>query len=93
MELSQTMKDFIAHSMRERDWREILIKKLTPETEQRILSDYVQIYDRSYCVVRALIDQGKVSKWSDMKVVLNSVNNEIVHKCTKKFGKKPVPGK
>ena len=79
--------------MTDQDWREIAKKKLTPETEPRILHDHPdRLYDKSYCVVRELTNQGKVSKWSDMKIVLNSVNKEIVHKCTKRFSKKAVPG-
>lgn len=92
MELSQTMKDFIAYSMTDRDWREIAKEKLTPETEPRILHDHNRLYDKSYFVVTELTSQGKVSKWSDMKIVLNSVNKEIVHKFTKRFSEKAVPG-
>ena len=74
--------------MIEQDWRKIAKDKLSIETENRIRSDYEFVYDKAYGTLRELINQGIVSKWSDMKNILVSVNKRIINEFTKKFGRK-----
>ena len=92
-ELNQKMKDFIAYLMEDQDWKSIARENLPPQTETQILHDHARLYDRSYCVVRELINQRKVSKWSDMKNILKSINKGIIKKFTNKFSsKQSAPG-
>lgn len=87
------MKDFIAFSMVDKDWKLIVRDNLPSETENQILHDHERLYDRAYCVVRELINQGKVKKWFDMKNILKGINKEIINKFTKKFSsKQSAPG-
>ena len=74
--------------MEDRDWKSIVREYLPPETENQIMYDYKLLYDRAYRVVRELVLQGKVSKWSDMKIILKNINKDIVSKFTNKFSSK-----
>ena len=79
------MKDFIANQMLDRDWKDILRRKLQDESEEGICFDNKCLYDRSYAVVRKLCEQGHVVYFTDMIEVLNLVNKCIVKKATMKF--------
>ena len=79
--------------MEDSDWKWIARDNLPPETETQITHDHKPLYDRAYCVVRELINQGKVRKWSEMKNILKNVNKGIINKFTHKFSsKQSAPG-
>lgn len=88
MVLTQKMKDFIAYTMGEGDWRDMAKLKLSTETEDKIHHDNQPLYDKSYATLNELINQGIVKNWSDMKSILKSVNKEIIYKFTRKFSSK-----
>ena len=90
------MKDFIASSMSEKDFKELLRIYLRDKSEadHQIIYESKFLYDQVYHVLCLLIDIGTISNISDIDQVLSSVNKHIQKRFREKFKKKsPVTGK
>ena len=71
--------------MRDEDWKNILRRELPNVSENGISCDNKNQYDCAYAVIHKLIEQERLTRWSDMKKILDPVNKGIVHKVENKL--------
>lgn len=82
------MKDYLATKLPFKNWKEILRVHGQENAEtliHKISRDNRSDYDRSYAVIRALVEKGRISNMSQMEKVVNKVNQPIAIRFRKKF--------
>ena len=71
--------------MRDEDWKSILRGELPKVLEDSISRDNTNQYDRAYAVIHKLIEQERLTCWSDMKNILDPINKQIVREVENKL--------
>ena len=87
-ELSQRMKDYLAFQLDFDYWKKILRTKLTDEADDLIRdinSDNKSNYDRSYAIIRKLVEKGEATNASVMEKMIKEVHKTFAEKFKKKF--------
>lgn len=86
--LSQRMKDYLAFELPFQHWKRILISKLPKEADnliEIIKKNNTSDYDRSYEVIRTLVEKGRITSASQMEIAVNDVHVTIAKHFKSKF--------
>lgn len=82
------MKDYLAYALAFSFWKDILRRELTDEAENLlsiIKANNKDRYEKSYAIVRKLVERGKVTNASVMVEMVNAVNVTFADKFKSKF--------
>ena len=86
--LSQGMKDYLAFELLFQHWKKILTSKLPKEADnliEIINRNNTLDYDRSYEVIRTLVEKGGITSASQMEIAVNEVHVTVAKRFKSKF--------
>ena len=88
IKLNQKMKDYLAENLEFVQWKKILKVNLPEKADKlvaEIQKDYQSDYDRSYAVVRKLVEIGKAGNASQMENILKENDQIFANRFRNKF--------